>query len=70
MPNRQFPLSLRELRDDLNKLSELELEGNVSIFNSNDDTLRVATKFGKVEDIDRNGDLSGALDDGNYLIKI
>lgn len=69
MSKHQFPISYLDLLEKLNQMSPAELESNVVVFNHMTGLHTEAVEFGKAEEIDQNGDLSG-LFDGHFVIKV
>jgi hypothetical protein len=59
----------RELRDRLNAMTEMEIDDRVTFFNHSSGSVAYAIDFGKIEDMDQNGDAEGVIDDGFYVIK-
>jgi len=62
-------MTWRELRDQVNKIGPMEIDDHVAIFDHESGECRMAIDFGKIEEMDQQGDVSGVLDDGHYVIK-
>lgn len=62
-------ITYRNLRDHINAMPEKRLDDNVTIFDFITGECLPAGDFGVIEEMDQQGEVSGVLDDGHFVIK-
>ena len=60
----------REIAEMIEGMPDARKDDDATVFVSGVGEVYGVSEFGKASDVDQNGDVSGVLDDGHYLMKI